>query len=222
MESPLKTLCFASVKHSDGLVSRSLAIACLLPYFSLIYQASAAYVTRDIPLIIIWIGSLINVAISFSIKKTLRWPRPLSSCVKLDKCSSPGMPSSHAQVMGYALAAYIALHLRRRKWRRNSKIPSRTSFMEALEIVALAIATGSTCVARMILGYHNAAQVFAGCFLGIVIAICIVMVVEALNSAGYMFALRSRFGRWLSLRNSWNVAHAHSVDAFCEESSKCK
>jgi hypothetical protein len=57
-----------------------------------------AYATRSRPLALVFLAGSANEALSLLLKKLIRQPRPVSSCVDLGTCGKFGMPSSHTQV----------------------------------------------------------------------------------------------------------------------------
>ena len=213
METSIKTFCLASVKHPDALMSKFVAAVCFLPHLSLIFQWSVAYASKDIPLLIFALGAIVNVALSFSLKRLLQVPRPESACKILEKCSSPGMPSSHAQVMGYALGTYLLFHRRNVRARRLGKENVKVaSFLEALELVALGFGTIATSAARVILGYHDVIQVTVGCLLGLLVSTFVSILVERLDDQGLLDILQRNFGHTFGIQNSWSIAEIRRTE----------
>ena len=157
---------------------------------------------RDVSRILISLGALSNSAISVMVKRAIKQPRPLSTCNALGKCGKFGMPSSHAQVMAFAVATAILMHLHRR-WLRRSLNLSASSAIEVLELVGLGLVTGLVSVGRVYLGYHSAMQVVAGLLLGAGWGSIWFVLLASLHKSGATSLIQSVMRPALPLRNDW-------------------
>jgi dolichyldiphosphatase len=86
-------------------VGMVLAAASLIPFVVLVAYVAALYATRDVRLLSALVGQVLNEAFNFVLKNIIREPRPVG-CLG----SGKGMPSSHAQFMGF-VTAYCILTL---------------------------------------------------------------------------------------------------------------
>ena len=84
-------------------------------------------------------------------------------CELLGKCESYGMPSSHTQVVSYALGVYIILKLTRSG--TSQRFGPVISAVESAFLVGLTLVVG---YARVHLGYHTAFQTLIGGIFGLI------------------------------------------------------
>lgn len=85
-----------------------------------------------------------------------------SRCGLLGKCESYGMPSSHAQVFGYALAVHLILRYAANKPRRSLQ-----GRITSAETIFLSTIFTIVAFARVHLGYHTVFQTTIGGWLGL-------------------------------------------------------
>lgn len=94
------------------------------------------------------------------LKYSIRQPRPDNPWKK-----GYGMPSDHAQFMGYMVCFSILLYGFLQKHRQDLPIPSKIALMAPLAIALF------VCYSRMALGVHSTAQVVVGFVAGVFFAI---------------------------------------------------
>lgn len=125
--------------------------------------------------------------LSMVVKRALRHPRPRATCELLGNCHKWGMPSSHSQVMGFAVSMALQYHFHRRSLRRGHGQNSRQSYpLEVFELSALcALACGVAC-GRVYLGYHSTLQVVAGLILGVMHALVWFALLHMLDQRGWL------------------------------------
>ncbi|CAG0883014.1 unnamed protein product [Cyprideis torosa] len=147
---------------------------------------------RDLHTMYLTMGLLLNEAVNYVTKKTLRHPRPTLRKVHYNE---NGMPSSHAQLICF-LALYLLLFI----WLRLHRSPS-PSFVEwawkiLASVISLLVAI-LVCVGRVYLQYHTLNQVLVGSVLG------------ATLGAGWFGLLQGAVGPFIFPRlASWPVAQA--------------
>lgn len=127
------------------------------------------YATRHPEAAAVLAAGCANEALSLVLKKMIRQPRPTTRCTELATCGKPGMPSSHAQSLLFAVAVHAVLAFGVRP-------------EAAVEGVALVTAAAVICGARIYLGYHTPAQVAVGCVLGVVIGVVVGRAIKARRS----------------------------------------
>lgn len=116
------------------------------------------YATRHPEAAAVLAAGCANEALSLALKKLVRQPRPATRCTELATCGKPGMPSSHAQSLLFAVVVHAVLAYGVRP-------------EAALESVVLVAAAAVICCARIYLGYHTRAQVVVGGLLGVAIGV---------------------------------------------------
>ncbi|PWA86087.1 phosphatidic acid phosphatase type 2/haloperoxidase [Artemisia annua] len=118
------------------------------------------------------LGSILNVLLSFTLKHLIKQERPDPQV-----CSGPGMPSTHAQSISFAVT-FIILSI-------NEWLGLNGS---AVLLSGLVIAVGAYFIwLRVLLRYHTTCQVVAGivvgsCFSVLWFCTCDEMVLKAYNS----------------------------------------
>lgn len=129
-------------------------------------------------------------------------------CTLLGVCESWGMPSSHTQVIAYALGTCLLLALSRGK----DPLPK---MIAAAEISALASLTIAVAFARVYLGYHTALQVCIGGLLGLLFGmIWMAVVVMPLKRSGKRMIERLPLLKTLGFTNeSYNRRHTEKSRA---------
>lgn len=148
------------------------------------------------------VGALSNAAISTIVKRAIKQPRPLATCSALGKCGKFGMPSSHAQVMAFALATAILMHRHRRKLRRSLNLRTSNS-IELLELILLGLVTVLVSIGRVYLGYHSTVQVVAGLLLGSSWGAVWFVLLMTLHKSGVVSFIQTVMRPLLPLKNEW-------------------
>eukprot|EP00894_Picocystis_sp_ML_P000671 jgi/Pico_ML_1/51188/g2265.t1 len=154
-EATLRSMGQMCVRYASGdAVAQVLAYVTLVPVAWVPFHAGWVAARRELQSLLVFTGVFLNEAVSMTIKKLVRQPRP-SGCQALDVCHSFGFPSSHASLM-FFLAGYAWMRV------RNTKMSRSEAFTMLLSWPA-AILVGWS---RVYLGYHTLDQVVAGAFLG--------------------------------------------------------
>lgn len=111
------------------------------------------------------------------------------------------MPSTHTQVMAYSLGVHATLAF---VTARGSTPPGAQRLLQIVEALLLLVATALVGHARIYLGYHTVAQVFAGAAVGAGCAsLWTCASVAALRKRGDRL-LRLPFARDLGLTNRYS------------------
>lgn len=166
MDCPaLKTFGLTYVRYAAGdHLGLLLSVVTLLPIFIPAQLVALLLVRRDWETLVFFVGIIVNVAFNGALKHAIREPRPSSACsAGIDSSFEAGsheefgMPSNHAQFMGF-VAMFSTLYLVARV---------KASTLE-LTIIALAswIAAGLCSYSRVYLGYHTLIQVVVGTGMG--------------------------------------------------------
>eukprot|EP00696_Hemimastix_kukwesjijk_P018480 gnl/Hemi2/7375_TR2515_c0_g1_i1.p1 gnl/Hemi2/7375_TR2515_c0_g1~~gnl/Hemi2/7375_TR2515_c0_g1_i1.p1 ORF type:complete len:306 (+),score=57.85 gnl/Hemi2/7375_TR2515_c0_g1_i1:3-920(+) len=187
-----------------------LVLLSLLPQALCVAYATAFYQRRDVATLALILGQALNEVLNAVLKRVLRIPRPSPQMG-----AGFGMPSSHAQFMGF-LVCHILLSLlplplapappakptaRLHVDSNTDAAPCRCqwtwawAWRTALETLCIA----GVCYSRVHLGYHSSAQVVAGVSLGLVFGVAWFALIALLRSRVYPVLLTSRLGTLLQL-----------------------
>ncbi|KAJ3308286.1 hypothetical protein HDU76_004039 [Blyttiomyces sp. JEL0837] len=101
----LKSFSFTHVQYRpDDILGKPMAAAALVPQCLIVSYLTLFGSRRDVAILFMGVGQLVNEAINAVAKTAIAEPRPTGFLGK-----GYGMPSSHAQFMAY-FAAYVVLH----------------------------------------------------------------------------------------------------------------
>jgi len=140
-----------------------LSVITLFPILIPAQLVALVLIQRDWDTFVFLVGNLVNVALNGVLKRVVRESRPLSSCgagvspFEAGSHEEFGMPSNHAQFMGF-VAMFSTLYL---------QVRSKRSMLEKVGTVV-----GTWCAAvlcsysRVYLGYHTSLQVVVGTGVG--------------------------------------------------------
>lgn len=184
MAAVVQTFCIGCAKHAVGdRLGQLFAIVCTAPYFAVYHCAVVVHARRELHVLSLFLGMLVNAAASMVVKRLVRQPRPEMACAVLGKCGGHGWPSSHTQTMAFAFIACLLLYLHRRRVaamaangkRRKSGQPRGAlaavgPAVQLLELALLGLATAGVAAGRVYLGYHSADQVAAAAVIGAALA----------------------------------------------------
>lgn len=174
-----------------------LALVTLTPVFAMVAYATLLVSRRDLGTAAMVAGQLGNEVLNYALKHALQHPRPDTA-----SGSSPayGMPSNHAQFMGF-LAGYAAA------W---AGVCWRVRPAWRGAVVACAHACGlAVCFSRWYLGYHTPAQVGVGYAVGCGVGVAWFGVVQAvLRPWVFPGVAATAAARWLLVRD---CTHAGDV-----------
>ncbi|EQC33206.1 hypothetical protein SDRG_09190 [Saprolegnia diclina VS20] len=129
------------------------ALVTLSPVFIMVMYATLIVFQRDLHVICMLLGQMVNEVVNQILKRTIDQKRPDGA-----EMHDAGMPSAHAQFMAF-FATYVVLYTsnrmsKRREWEHKAAM---------VGIVALAFLC---CISRIRLGYHSYAQVVVGVAVG--------------------------------------------------------
>lgn len=195
-------LALTAVRYGRGdLLGKCLALVSLAPIFLLAQLAALVAVRRDWPTLVLLAGQLLNDRFNALLKSFLRQARP-EACELEDF----GMPSNHAQFMGFLLC-YSALFLHQRcdcpRWEA------------AAWVAGTAALTALVCVSRIYLAYHTTGQVLVGLGVGLAAGGCwFAAYVARLERLGSALA-GSRLGRSLLLKDHSGIRNVLRFEWHC-------
>lgn len=173
-----------------------LALVSQTPVFVMVSYAVLLCSRRDLATAALATGQLLNEVVNYVLKHAIRQPRPAHVHAHAGSLPKWGMPSDHAQFVGFA-AGYLTLWaLRRwsvgRAWRGG---------------VALAVHLGAGAVmfSRVYLGYHTVDQVVAGYCVGLGLGAAWHAVTEAYLRPRFASVTRWSVARALLVRDCSDV-----------------
>ena len=166
---------FVSSKNMENLTWASTSLTCvefprgdqfghLLAYVSLIPIAVlVSYVVlvlhnRDLPTICVFLGQMLNEVMNVVAKRMLKHPRPENPHHLVGSANKYGMPSQHAQCMGF-FTAYCCLYL-------IFKASHKNLITRGLLIILLISSLIAVLYSRVYLLYHFTSQCIAGAMIG--------------------------------------------------------
>eukprot|EP00469_Lotharella_globosa_P013805 CAMPEP_0167778502 /NCGR_PEP_ID=MMETSP0111_2-20121227/4288_1 /TAXON_ID=91324 /ORGANISM="Lotharella globosa, Strain CCCM811" /LENGTH=177 /DNA_ID=CAMNT_0007668811 /DNA_START=50 /DNA_END=580 /DNA_ORIENTATION=- len=155
----LKAFSLTHVVYDDeNPLEKLLALITLAPIFIVVSYVTLLASKRQIHIAGMFLGQLVNEALNFALKTTIKEPRPLG-------CGHPGygMPSSHSQFMAY-LAVYCVLWSYRR-------VKLDDYLWKILGNAGLCALAALVMYSRVALRYHTVNQVLVGAFVGSIFAI---------------------------------------------------
>ena len=143
------------VEYDSGdRVGALFALVSQTPIFIMVAFATLLLSRRDLATASLLAGQLLNEVFNYALKTAIEEPRPDGAPAH---APAHGMPSNHAQFMGFWAAA-LALWAARR-W-------SSSAVERALVVVGAIALAVAVCVSRLYLGYHTRAQVVVGAAVG--------------------------------------------------------
>ena len=134
----------------DKPFEKVLALATMAPYFLVCALSVLIVRCRELMTITWLLGQLLNEAANFVLKRQFKQARP-DGAPKVGY-DEHGMPSAHAQFMGFFLASALCVLLFRVRVNMYSKL---------FVIACTLILTGLVCFSRTELGFHTHEQVRA-------------------------------------------------------------
>ncbi|KAJ2785713.1 Dolichyldiphosphatase 1 [Coemansia javaensis] len=181
-------------QYEDGdHVGMLLALASLAPIFLVVAETAVVLSRREAAGILLLAGQLLNEALNLALKLWIREDRPHQHLG-----DGYGMPSSHAQFMGF-FAVYMALYFERQV--------AALAAHRRLVLAGAAVLAALVAASRVYLGYHTAAQVLAGVAAGVASGAAWYAFVERVVRGGGILdaALATRPCRWLLIRDSRGI-----------------
>ncbi|KAA3677319.1 dolichyldiphosphatase [Paragonimus westermani] len=159
------SLNFFNVMYPKGdIIGKVLAYFSTTPIIIVVGLITLTVFRRDLHTIFLLLGVILNELLNTVMKKTLRQSRPIAT--HNSKLSSYGMPSSHAQFVGF-FCLYSVFFIR---FRRLSEKFCRPKIRLLLYIAS--VVTGAlTCYSRLYLLYHTTEQIVIGLVMGLFLAL---------------------------------------------------
>ena len=140
-------------------IGEACAILALAPIFIVVVYATLLISRREVHLVYILVGQLLNLVLNAVLKAVINQPRPTGS-----DHPGPGMPSDHSQFMSFWAcygALFLLVHVK-----RVGRPGWRPALAASMLILAVAVAAS-----RVYLGYHTVEQVLAGLAVGSSVAV---------------------------------------------------
>ncbi|KAF1810010.1 DOLPP1 protein [Eremomyces bilateralis CBS 781.70] len=169
----------------------------LVPQGLCVVYATLIWSAREAEIILMFTGQLACEAFNWCLKRYIKEERPKQMFGK-----GYGMPSSHAQFVGF-FAIYLALFLLVRHDPRPETSHVPTTFLQRLllSIVAFLCAV-AVAVSRIYLSYHTPKQVLVGFVAGSVCAVAWFQVTSILRARGWVdWGLQQPIARLARLRD---------------------
>ena len=182
--------------HEEGVVGQALAMASLLPVFIAVAMVTLAASRRDLATFAMGVGQAGNEVLNWALRRLFRAPRPPATALHL--APPYGMPSNHAQFMGF-WAAYLGLWVALR-WQH-----ARHPVAKATIILGLISITELVAYSRVRLLYHTVGQVVAGAVVGAVVGAGWYALVAVWARPAFPAIARWRICRALLIRDTSDV-----------------
>ncbi|KAJ1953854.1 hypothetical protein EC988_002752 [Linderina pennispora] len=209
--SNLKSFSLTHFQYEDGdILGQFLALMSLIPIFFTVMEATIVLSRRELAGLVLFVGQLLNELFNFVLKELIREERPRS-----ELGDGFGMPSSHAQFMGF-FVAYCVLYLEMRV--TTDRIHTRLVQLGALVLGILVV------VSRVYLNYHTVRQVVAGVAVGLAAGAGWFGITEAafFGSGLAEWVLDTRVCQWLMVRDSRSIPDIARREYELSQSSKQK
>ncbi|KAJ2024186.1 hypothetical protein IWW57_003834 [Coemansia sp. S610] len=150
----LRSFGLTHFQYNDGdHIGMALALASLFPIFMIVMEVTIVLSRREIAGLLLLTGQLLNEGFNLVLKQIIREERP-----HLHLGDGYGMPSSHAQFMGF-FVMFSAMYLEHQI--ATNVVQKRMVQMGAAVLGVLVAAS------RVYLGYHTFQQVLAGAAVGL-------------------------------------------------------
>ncbi|KAF2207777.1 hypothetical protein CERZMDRAFT_50398 [Cercospora zeae-maydis SCOH1-5] len=173
----------------------------LVPQALMISYVTLLWATREIEVLIMFVGQLGCEGLNFVLKRYFREARPTEFIGK-----GYGMPSSHAQYAAF-FSVYLSLFLLLRHDPVNHPNASSTHiptpFWQRLGLAVISIiSAGAVAHSRIYLNYHSQKQVYIGCAAGAGCAVAWFIVTAMARRMGVVdWMLELPPMKWLRMRD---------------------
>jgi dolichyldiphosphatase len=207
----------ASLSHvlyiQGDLLGQGLAYLTLSPIYIGCYYLTLILSRRDLQTMLICVGQLTGVLINFVLKRVIREPRPTDLLPDVDDF---GMPSNHAQFIGYFCGIY-SLYI--------SRIPSKklSGSLKCIYLASLQLYGFLVCYSRFYLKYHTQAQVVWGYCIGLLLSIVWYLLIQKTSSLVRRLIEIPFIKFWfeyLKIRNYDNVDYAAVEEIYVYKNDK--
>ncbi|KAK3792818.1 hypothetical protein RRG08_038548 [Elysia crispata] len=208
-----KAVSFTYVEYPKGdFLGYILAWISLLPMMILVSFATLIIFRRDLHTIAFAMGLVVNEAVNWIVKHTLKEARPMRGRQNLH--TEYGMPSSHSQFMWF-FSSYFAVFLLLRLYRNQSIIDDLWKYVCALLGILAAILVSWS---RVYLMYHTVSQVAVGAVVGSFLSAPWFCFVHFLLTPVFPILSSSPLGELLMLRDSTLIPHVLWFEYTCSRS----
>ncbi|EME48147.1 hypothetical protein DOTSEDRAFT_147397 [Dothistroma septosporum NZE10] len=211
-DPPLASLSLTHVRYNPAdPLSHISAYLALVPQALMIAYVSLIWGTREIEIVLMFVGQLGCEALNWILKRYIKEERPTQMLGK-----GYGMPSSHAQFVAY-FSAFLTLFLLFRHDPNNHPHASNTHLpiplWQRLGLAALSLVSAAAVAqSRIYLNYHTPKQVYIGIGAGVSCAAAWFVVTSAARRFGVVDKiLELPLMRWLRFRDL--VVHEGLEDA---------
>lgn len=187
-------------------LSHIFAYLALVPQFLLVVYATLLISTREVEILLTLAGQLACEALNWTLKRHYREARPDRM---RELHGGYGMPSSHAQFLGFWAATVVLFVWGRRRRGAGGEgsevLKLQMRFRGLVDGGISLAAVGSVVVmawSRVYLHYHTTKQVVVGSAAGVGFAVVWFVVVEVVRRLGLVdWLLRSEVARWGRMRD---------------------
>ncbi|KAI1004213.1 hypothetical protein K3495_g3998 [Podosphaera aphanis] len=180
---PLASLSLTHVHYDpDDLLSYFCAWLALVPQGLCIVYVTLIWSSREVEILLMFIGQMACEAMNFALKRILKEERPKQMHGK-----GYGMPSSHAQFVAFFSLSLTLFLLFRHvpKPPTATHVPLSRASRVGLSCLALASA-GLVAWSRTYLSYHTTKQIFVGSMAGSACAVSWFLLVAAIRKKGLL------------------------------------
>ena len=195
----------ASLSHvlyvNGDLVGQFLAYITLAPIYVGCYYLTLIVSRRDIQTMLICVGQVLTVLINYILKRIIKQPRPRDL---EPEANDFGMPSNHAQFIGYFCGIYCIYLMR---------IPSQklSRMLKCVYVSTLQLFGVLVCFSRYYLKYHSLPQVVWGYLTGICLSVIWYLAIKKTNNLvqrALEFSFINSCVAYLKIRNYDKVDYA--------------
>ncbi|KAJ5362453.1 hypothetical protein N7541_003297 [Penicillium brevicompactum] len=181
-DTPLASLSLTHVHYNpDDQLSFASAWLALIPQALCVSYATLIWSTREVEVILMFVGQMACEGLNFILKRVIKEERPKEMFGK-----GYGMPSSHAQFMTF-FSVYLTFFLLFRHSKASaSSYPNVAVLLRFLVMFALCLGAAGVAASRIYLNYHTPKQVLAGCAAGFTCACGWFLITSLLRRTGWI------------------------------------
>ncbi|CAG7936824.1 unnamed protein product [Penicillium salamii] len=197
-DTPLASLSLTHVHYNpDDQLSLASAWVALIPQALCVSYATLIWSTREVEVILMFVGQMGCEGLNFVLKRLIKEERPKEMFGK-----GYGMPSSHAQFMTF-FSVYLTFFLLFRHSKASaSSYPNAAVLLRFLVMLALCLGAAGVAASRVYLNYHTPKQVLAGCGAGFTCACAWFVVTSLLRRTGWIeWGLELTISRLMRVRD---------------------
>jgi len=204
LHSQWKPISLTYVTYPEGdIIGKVLAWSSLLPIFIIVAFITLIIFRREIHTMVFFLGILLNEVVNMAVKSYVKAPRPCRPGDEKLLYNKYGMPSSHAQFVGFFAIYMFCFAYIRLKTREAEK------FMDNIRrhVIALSAIGAAVLVScsRIYLYYHTLEQVFIGLIIGAVYGLLWFYVVEKLIMPYSQNLVNTKLAEFFLIRDSSSI-----------------